>query len=485
LASSDCSDASALFAFPQPLENARLIVDLSLIHDVVMTVNFRDGGGSQRWGDIRLLGNYYDGLPATKLILPDTPLAASNVQEIEMKLERGSAPPVDDIRACTATVVADGFLTDPTALQCLSNGSINVTFAHPQDNYRLQLDLALHHDDVLEWSLYGASGETLASDFILIGDYYEGLPRQTLTFPDLSRPALSGVTGAHVALTARPTDNVRWCSLLSASAPPEPVDMQRFLQFNMCGSEGSAKVEKRNPKCSMDRVAEAVARSIRDFQPTIVTLNEACESQVEDVIGFLNEPRPWDSKDPWPMTKEFGVTNPEKNRCSNRQFGNAVLVRGPLTKDPNSPYLLPNRRGEQEERNMVCVITSSQAVPIRACSTHIVNKDKKPNREWNRAQVFEVARLANSWVSDGQAVVIGGDFNNAPEDLSDENTSGVLTAFLQRFSDVDELNRPTHPDGKIDYIFLSTNHFSNITGFPTTSDFSDHYPLRGTATLSP
>jgi endonuclease/exonuclease/phosphatase family metal-dependent hydrolase len=285
---------------------------------------------------------------------------------------------------------------------------------------------------------------------------------------------------------------------------------QRFIQFNMCGSEGSADPGKRNQRCNLNGVSDAVVRSIRDLQPTIVTLNEACRSQVEQIKTTLTteESLSANDKGPWPMEFEFAATNTKKNRCSDRQFGNAVMVRGPLTKDPQSPYQLPNRPGEQELRNMVCVITSSQDIPIRACSTHLVNwsdskssnKDSKKapkkdcqesKRNCNRAQLFEVARLANTWVAQGQAVVIGGDFNDTPDDMSnfeDEDTFGVLTTFLQQFSDVDDQARPTHSDGfferKLDYVFLSIDHFSDISGFPTESNVSDHKLLRGTATFT-
>ncbi|MFN2502639.1 MAG: endonuclease/exonuclease/phosphatase family protein [Acidimicrobiales bacterium] len=298
----------------------------------------------------------------------------------------------------------------------------------------------------------------------------------------------------------------------SGKRPTDPLD-SRFLQFNMCGSGGSADPKKAKPLCSdpkTTKVADAVANSIDDLRPTVVTLNEVCASQAEHVMKETQN-------GPWPMVMSFTATatRPRMSRCENpHQFGNAVLVSHGM-KDPHSPYPLPltpsQLKGGQEPTGMVCMISAGGGVPVHVCSVHLVYSGDPDYKEDNRRQAVEVARLANSWRSQGHAVVIGGDFNATPEGLdehAENDSTGELKKFLETFSDVDPTTAPGNPEyppvgrgqgtqnvsiggkipfsagKKIDYIFLSKDHFSDIDGGPTSSKVSDHKPLRGKATLT-
>lgn len=287
-------------------------------------------------------------------------------------------------------------------------------------------------------------------------------------------------------------------------------DRLRFFQFNMCGSEGRASFKDAankpidpNDKCDADEVTGAVLRSIVEFRPTIVTLNEVCRWQFEELLARLGVGT-------WPMNGEFGMTfefsegskrtealcaaGADRGDANGRDFGNAVLVHGTVERDPE-PYSLeerprPKGASQVETRSMICMISVMGDVRIRACSVHVIpgkrDKDKKNVKDMRKTieQISAGAELANEWVEQGYAVVIGGDFNATPSELKSSARPGAaLAEFLRQFDDVDQEERPTHDEGKIDYIFLSTRYFHDISGMPTQSEHSDHRPLRGLARL--
>jgi endonuclease/exonuclease/phosphatase (EEP) superfamily protein YafD len=73
-------------------------------------------------------------------------------------------------------------------------------------------------------------------------------------------------------------------------------------------------------------------------------------------------------------------------------------------------------------------------------------------------------------------VIVGGDFNAQP---------GEMAALLDagrggRFVDTDPQRAPTRGQ-KIDYVLFSRGHFSNPSGGPQTSKYSDHKVLLGQA----
>lgn len=287
-----------------------------------------------------------------------------------------------------------------------------------------------------------------------------------------------------------------------------PSNGLRFFQFNMCGSEGR-RLSKDDPngECNADEVTNAVLRSIVEFRPTIVTLNEVCRWQFDDLLATLGIGS-------WPMNGQFEATlefsegskrtealcsSTDRGDSDARDFGNAVLVRGTVERDPESPYVLeerPRSKGasQVETRSMVCMISVMSDVRVRACSVHIApgKNDKDKNKEDKNVkdlrktseQISEVAGRANAWVEEGYGVVIGGDFNATPSNLTTfAESDETLAEFLRRFDDVDQEDRETHDEGKIDYIFLSTRYFYDISGMPTQSEYSDHDPLRGWAKL--
>lgn len=213
----DCrATGAATFEFQQPLENAYLMVDLQLHHDMTFDGSFTNAIGGYRGGEYFLVGQYYGGLPRQTLQVPRASEGVHNATTVTLRLE---ARPTDTIAHCSAWVVADGYLEDPTAIQCLTHGTIDVTFPVARDDYRVPLELALHHDMILGWELLDSGGNLLASDYRLIGAYYGGLPRQTIPLPSMDRAAVSGATELHVRLEARGVETIQWCSIPGVSPP--------------------------------------------------------------------------------------------------------------------------------------------------------------------------------------------------------------------------------------------------------------------------
>lgn len=258
----------------------------------------------------------------------------------------------------------------------------------------------------------------------------------------------------------------RWGAWVPAPAtePPPPGGTGvRFLQFNMCGSACN--------KGDVFGVVNALRDTILDYRPDIVLLNEACLGQVD---------RLWDelAARGHEVTACFGAST-GRSLCpgaeGERWYGNAVLSAGAGTGEPQM-LPLPNRPRLAEQRSVIAMTADLRGVQAWVSATHLAPRVK--DLEYNRRQVTEVARIHHDRLAAGQPVVFGGDFNATPGDLAEIRGPG------RGFRDVDHAgNGPTFKRDKIDYIFLDRGHFTDPTGEVTRSSFSDHRPLKGSATL--
>lgn len=254
-----------------------------------------------------------------------------------------------------------------------------------------------------------------------------------------------------------------WVAGLPADPPSSDVTGLRFLQFNMCGSACN--------KGDVFGVVNALRDTILDFRPDIVLLNEACLGQVDRLWDQLT----WYGID---TTACFGATT-GRSRCpggeGERWYGNAILTQGAGIGAPEM-LALPNRPRLAEQRSILSMAADLRGVPALVSATHLAPRTKDP--EYNRLQITELVRIQNERASKGAPVVFGGDFNATPDQLTEIGGPGG------RFQDVDHAhNEPTFKREKIDYIFLGTERFASLSGDVTGSSFSDHRPLKGSATL--
>jgi len=218
-------------------------------------------------------------------------------------------------------------------------------------------------------------------------------------------------------------------------------------------------------------VVNAIRDSILSYRPDVVLLNEACLGQADRLVDQL-------ALRGYEMNACFGATS-RVSRCTTvsgeRWYGNAVLSRGPGIGAPEK-IPLPNRPGLAEQRSIISMAAEIRGVRALVSATHLTPRSK--DEQYNRLQVAELASIQNRRALEGNVVVFGGDLNAAP--------AHVREAYQPagRFREVDyPRNRATYSIHKIDFIFLNVESFFGLSGKVTRSRWSDHRPLRGTATL--
>jgi endonuclease/exonuclease/phosphatase family metal-dependent hydrolase len=236
------------------------------------------------------------------------------------------------------------------------------------------------------------------------------------------------------------------------------------MQWNMAG------VSKFDG--STGEPVDAIVRSVLNYFPRILTLNEVCRRQVQSLYDKLRASG-------YTMTYHF-VPTIRAGGCgssgSANDYGNAVFTRGSVI--AFEPAIgLPNPEGK-EPRNLVCMRTDlGTNSRIRACSTHLSPADSEPTN--NHQQRDRVAEVMRGWANAGTAVAVGGDFNITPNALQHIYSTGTGL-----FKEIDyPENAATHSRGKIDYIFLTASRYPSLSGDATNS-VSDHQLLKGSAYLN-
>ena len=247
---------------------------------------------------------------------------------------------------------------------------------------------------------------------------------------------------------------------LTTGAPPAtaagPV---RVLQFNICGAMCNAGVIGK-VGAGKD-IVDVVRSRIVGFKPQIVTLNEVCAGQYNRLRSVLGG-------GPWGMRGAFRAQRNDPRCQGGNGFGDAVFTAAGINGQRVLP--LPNPPGGPEHRAVLCLDTSVGGGPVLACVLHTVTDDPMKS-----SQVAAAARAANAAAGRG-AVILGGDFNLTPSGMGallDPGKGG-------RFFDADPERAPTRGQ-KIDYVLFDRGHFTNPSGGPQGSPFSDHAALLGRA----
>jgi endonuclease/exonuclease/phosphatase family metal-dependent hydrolase len=249
-------------------------------------------------------------------------------------------------------------------------------------------------------------------------------------------------------------------SFTTGAGPAAAAGTVRVMQFNICGAICNQGVIDGSGADVVEDVRNRIARA----RPALAFLQEVCVGQFNRLKSLL-------SNSAWKMS---GVFRPQRNdpRCRGGSgFGDAVLTAGFVGQKLVFP--LPNLGSEN--RAILCLRTSAGG-PVLACTLHLVTGRSSAGAPEKYLQLAAAAKALNQQATRG-AVVTGGDFNVVPSEMG----SLLDPARGGQFFDVDPEKAPTH-GRKIDYILFSRAHFSNPSGGPQFSPFSDHRVLLGQAT---
>ncbi|MEV4949265.1 endonuclease/exonuclease/phosphatase family protein, partial [Streptomyces sp. NPDC053755] len=293
--------------------------------------------------------------------------------------------------------------------------------------------------------------------------------------------AAAALLGSALAtLTFAPTAQAD--SVGGADAPP-----LRFLSYNICGNVCSDGKGYSNQRRVDSVVAEATGATWNADQ---LHLQEVCRPQFDAIRQRLAA---------YGFQGHFATALPGGNSavCGGADYGNAVLVKGPITE---TKVLDLTVGGEREPITVPCVKTYTQNRANWACSVHLY---------WNEATLREqeaakLAAQAEEWQAAGIPVVLGGDFNGGPRSkmASYFYAPAIDDGGWGSFIEADETDsdhfvavpcadgrthcrsgEPTFNTTKIDYVFLSASHFKSAQAdvLPQDTLVSDHKPLRGAA----
>ncbi|MFJ6756023.1 MULTISPECIES: endonuclease/exonuclease/phosphatase family protein [unclassified Streptomyces] len=264
----------------------------------------------------------------------------------------------------------------------------------------------------------------------------------------------------------------------------------RLTSYNICGNMCSG------PAYDADRRIAAVAA---EADPAVwgagqLFLQEVCEHQYDALLARLG---------PLGYGGFYSATLPPGNPaiCEGHAYGNAVLVRGPVSDTADLDLTVG---GEREPITVPCALASLSDRPTWSCSVHLYWDD-------GTLAVPEADRLAEQarkWLDDGFAVVLGGDFNHSPRTATlsrfylPERGDGAHGSFIEADESDPEFFDPaacppastsacrsgetTFGAKKLDYLFLSAPHFraASADALPLDTKVSDHNLLRVAATAT-
>ncbi|WP_049573236.1 endonuclease/exonuclease/phosphatase family protein [Nonomuraea sp. SBT364] len=300
--------------------------------------------------------------------------------------------------------------------------------------------------------------------------------------------------------------------LVSGPAPatadtPDAADWPRprFLSYNVCGAASQcADIYGDSRTAWRDQVVKAIDHWGAD----LVMLQEVCYNQWTLLRDHLQNRAGKPSYDSvWAAALP---ASPSTAGCSrwgtDHRFGVVIFAKGgvgTINNGSRSVHALPEAE-PVENRIMLCARASVTGRMVRACTTHV---DHHPATA--KLQVERVASITRAFASEGDPVVLGGDFNVLPTDAAldplydhnggygvfqevDENDKdffgGTCGRSLDRCRSGEATAEPVcspkvGTPGKIDYIFLSYYWFTTVRGDAAacTPGMSDHHLLRGAA----
>jgi endonuclease/exonuclease/phosphatase family metal-dependent hydrolase len=161
---------------------------------------------------------------------------------------------------------------------------------------------------------------------------------------------------------------------------------------------------KINKGSATNGMTEVAVRSIFNRKAQLVSFNEMCSSQYNDVKKRLKNGG-------WPDKATFyAFVTTRSDGCNGKPYGNAIFIKGGVSNIDR--YTLQND-GSKEVRAMVCALVSG--TKDRFCTTHITTSSEAINGQAiNVQQLNRVRSILDGYYRKGERVIIAGDFNSQP-----------------------------------------------------------------------
>jgi len=295
------------------------------------------------------------------------------------------------------------------------------------------------------------------------------------------------------------TQRVAFDAAAFETVTPQTVSV---LHWNLAG----ATERNRGDYLVVDRMVQEVLAK----QPDVVTVNETCLNQFDNLGGKLAQAG-------YRMDSDFVTSQTINHGCANAldfrlAVGNGVLVRGEMKN--NNDYVFGTdgvlREGDATQfvtdRVVGCLTAriTGTTKDTKICTTHLAQEEKDKNPKWvaAQAQTRELARFFANETKTGPFILTG-DFNipTPPDDpamraiYSGFNGTGDFReAFEERACDttttceIQQGGPPTQSSNrKLDYIFADRRNFTVPSGRasintdpgrcanPELPECSDHY----------
>lgn len=248
---------------------------------------------------------------------------------------------------------------------------------------------------------------------------------------------------------------------------------------------------------------DGVEAQIPIFNPDVLMLTEVCAVQMEE----------FKAKHPtWSVT--YSVMGSNIPQCENTKgykayAGQMLASPYPMSNITNAKLgesnVVTDQDGNVVEQifKLLCAdiaVPGHSATGLRACVTHLI---AHPEQAAPRAvQIADMADQVNTWVNQGKAVTVGGDFNTRPwtaalDDIYNLTNTGTFDGpgmfheadqadsrwFTPRPDDVTcrgttqcRTGQFTLTDRKYDYVFISRNvtHGGAVSALAMSGYGSDH-----------
>jgi endonuclease/exonuclease/phosphatase family metal-dependent hydrolase len=217
-------------------------------------------------------------------------------------------------------------------------------------------------------------------------------------------------------------------------------------------------------------VMDKVLDEFEARKPDVISINEACRDQIEYLRDELRHRG-------YAATMQFSPSGNLNAACvhspgtNTAQQGPAIIAVAGGSNGQSHYWRGTQSVDGSGDRGMACV-TADLGKPVRLCSLHIATDDNEA--------AGQVESMIGRWrdaFRDNPHLIIG-DYNASPDFFKAKAPN--LYAPAGTFYEADApANQATHGEGKLDYIFMSKNHFEE-RGHVEIKDMGRHNPWWGT-----